>query len=40
VNDVLIVVLVLQRPGLWLYYAALTTAGSVAGCFTLFSVAR
>ena len=40
VNDVLIVVLVLKEPRLWLYYAALTTAGSVAGCYALFSLAR
>lgn len=40
VNDVLIVVLVLKEPHLWLYYAALTTAGSVAGCYALFSLAR
>jgi membrane protein YqaA with SNARE-associated domain len=40
VSDILIVVLVLQRPEWWLYYAALTTIGSVAGCYALFSLAR
>lgn len=40
VNDVLIVVLVLKDPDLWLYYSALTTLGSVTGCFALFSLAR
>jgi membrane protein YqaA with SNARE-associated domain len=40
VSDVLIVVLVLRQPDLWLYYAAATTIGSVAGCFALYSLAR
>lgn len=40
VNDVLIVVLVLKDPELWLYYSALTTVGSVAGCYSLFLLAR
>lgn len=40
VADVLIVVLVIQDPSLWFYYATLTTVGSVAGCYVLYSLAR
>jgi membrane protein YqaA with SNARE-associated domain len=40
VNDVLIVLLVIQHPERWLYYAGMTTLGSVAGCFALYSVGR
>jgi membrane protein YqaA with SNARE-associated domain len=40
VSDALIVFLVLQHPGRWLYYGLLTTAGSIAGCYTLYALAR
>jgi LPXTG-motif cell wall-anchored protein len=40
VSDGLIVLLVLEYPSRWLYYASLTTLGSVAGCYALFAVAR
>jgi membrane protein YqaA with SNARE-associated domain len=40
VNDILIVLLVIQYPDRWLYYAAATTVGSVAGCYALYMVGR
>ena len=40
VNDVLIVLLVIQYPDRWLYYAGATTLGSVAGCYALYLVGR
>jgi membrane protein YqaA with SNARE-associated domain len=40
VADVLVIVLVVQHPARWAYYALITTAGSVAGCYALFAVAR
>ena len=40
VNDVLMVLMVVRNPDAWIYYAAMTTLGSVAGCFALFSVAQ
>lgn len=40
VNDALIVLLVIQHPARWLYYAVATTVGSVAGCLALFAVGR
>jgi membrane protein YqaA with SNARE-associated domain len=40
VSDILIVVLTVQHPARWLYYGLLTTAGSVLGCFALYSLAR
>jgi membrane protein YqaA with SNARE-associated domain len=40
VADVLVVLLVIEHPSRWLYYAALTTAGSIAGCYALFAIAR
>jgi len=40
VADLLIVVFVVHNPPAWLYYAAMTTLGSVAGCFALYSVGR
>ena len=40
VSDILIVVLTVQHPSRWLYYGVLTTAGSVLGCFALYSLAR
>ena len=40
VADALLVLAVVHNPVLWPYYAAATTAGSVAGCYALFAVAR
>jgi len=40
VTDVLIVLLVVQHPAAWAYYALLTTSGSVAGCYILYAMAR
>jgi len=40
VADLLIVVFVVHNPPAWLYYAAMTTLGSVAGCFALYTVGR
>jgi len=40
VCDVLIVVLTTRDPGLWWYYAAMATLGSVAGCHVLYSLGR
>jgi membrane protein YqaA with SNARE-associated domain len=39
-SDVLVVLLTSQTPSLWWYYAAMTTTGSVAGCFTLYHLGR
>ena len=40
VNDVLLIVLSTKYPERMVYYAALTTIGSVISCFMLFAVAR
>lgn len=40
VNDVLLIVLSTKYPDRMVYYAAMTTAGSLVGCFMLFAVAR
>ena len=40
VADALLVLAVVHNPILWPYYAAATTAGSVAGCYALYAVAR
>lgn len=40
VNDALVIVLSAKYPERMPYYAGMTTAGSVIGCFVLFSVAR
>jgi membrane protein YqaA with SNARE-associated domain len=40
VADALLVIAVLHRPELWPFYAAATTAGSVAGCYALYALAR
>ena len=40
VNDILMVLMVVRNPDGWLYYAAMTTLGSIAGCFALYSLAR
>jgi membrane protein YqaA with SNARE-associated domain len=40
VNDLLLVGMVMKRPHLLVYYAAMATLGSVAGCLALYTVAR
>jgi membrane protein YqaA with SNARE-associated domain len=40
VNDLLIIWLTIQHPQRMVYYAALSTLGSIAGCLTLFLIAR
>jgi membrane protein YqaA with SNARE-associated domain len=40
VADALLVVSVIHRPSYWIYYAIATTAGSVAGCYALYALAR
>ena len=40
IADLLVVVFVLNNPDAWLYYAAITTVGSTAGCYTLYALAR
>lgn len=40
VNDVLIIVLSAKFPDRMPYYAGMTTAGSLLGCYLLFAVAR
>ena len=40
VADILLVVQVVKDPKWWWYYGALVTAGSVAGCFVLYELAR
>jgi membrane protein YqaA with SNARE-associated domain len=40
VPDLLLVWFVVQHPSRWLYYAGMTTLGSVIGCYTLYSIFR
>jgi membrane protein YqaA with SNARE-associated domain len=40
VNDLLIIYLSTKAPTLMPYYAAMTTAGSIVGCFVLYAFAR
>lgn len=40
VNDVLVMLLSAKYPERMLYYAGMTTAGSLLGCYALFAVAR
>ena len=40
VNDLLIIYLSTKSPALMPYYAAMTTAGSMVGCFVLYGFAR
>ncbi len=40
VVDVLIVVMVVAHPDRWLLYGGMATAGSVAGCYVLYALAR
>ncbi len=36
VADLLVVVFTIREPEQWLYFAAMTTIGSVAGCYALY----
>ncbi len=40
VSDLLIVFFVVRDPSNWIYYGLITTAGSVAGCYALYSLGR
>jgi membrane protein YqaA with SNARE-associated domain len=40
VADLLVVVFTIREPDRWLYFAAMTTAGSILGCYALYGVAR
>jgi membrane protein YqaA with SNARE-associated domain len=40
VNDLLVIYLSTQTPALMPYYAGMTTAGSILGCFVLYGFAR
>ncbi len=40
VNDLLIVMMVADRPGAWLLYATAATVGSVLGCLVMYGLAR
>ena len=40
INDLLVITMVIQHPYWMPYYAAMATAGSVAGCLVLYGIAR
>lgn len=40
VADLLLLVLIKQHPDRWLLYAAMTTAGSVIGCYVIYELAK
>ena len=40
INDLLVILMVVQRKELMLYYAAMATLGSVAGCFVMYYIGR
>ena len=40
INDLLVVLMVMQHKSLMLYYAAMATAGSVAGCYVIYLIAE
>lgn len=40
VADLLVAVFTIREPSQWLYFAAMTTLGSVAGCYALYLVGR
>jgi membrane protein YqaA with SNARE-associated domain len=40
INDLLVVLMVTERKGLMLYYAAMATFGSVAGCYVIYWLAE
>ena len=40
INDILVIWLVIQHKELMLYYAAMATLGSLAGCFVVYGIGR
>ena len=38
--DILMIWMVIEHPDRWLWYGAMATSGSVAGCYVLYSLAR
>lgn len=40
INDLLVVLMVLQDPGWMVYYAAMATLGSIAGCYAIYYLAE
>jgi len=40
INDILVVLMVIEHKERMLYYAAMATAGSVAGCLTIYYIAE
>ena len=40
VNDLLIVLMVTERPSAWLLYATAATIGSILGCLVMYALAR
>src|SRR6266581_9158253 len=38
--DILVIGMVIQRPSLWVYYAAAATLGSLVGSYLLYALAR
>ena len=40
INDILVVLMVTQNKAWMLYYAAMATTGSVAGCYTIYYLAK
>lgn len=40
VVDILMIWMVIEHPDRWVWYAAMSTAGSVAGCYVLYALAR
>ena len=40
VNDLLVVTMVINHPGRLIYYGAMATLGSLAGCLTLYVIGR
>jgi len=40
INDLLVVLMVMQHKSLMPYYAAMATAGSVAGCYVIYLIAE
>lgn len=40
INDLLVIVMVVQHPERMLYYAAMATGGSVAGCLVMYGLGR
>jgi membrane protein YqaA with SNARE-associated domain len=40
VADLLVVIFTIRDPSQWFYFAAMTTLGSVAGCYALYTVGR